>query len=79
MGASTLSALSGVGRGIKWLSNLNMGLSFFIILFLLIFGATAFALKTFFVGIWDYLLALPRMSTEIWKADGGDTNKALAD
>lgn len=79
MGASTLSALSGVGRGIKWLSNLNMGLSFFIILFLLIFGATAFAFKTFFVGIWDYLLALPRMSTEIWKADGGDTNKALAD
>ena len=79
MGASTLSALSGVGRGIKWLSNLNMGLSFFIILFLLIFGATAFAFKTFFVGIWDYLLALPRMSTEIWKTDGGETNKALAD
>ena len=26
MGASTLSALSGVGKGIKWLSNINMGL-----------------------------------------------------
>lgn len=28
MGASTMSALSGVGKGIKWLSNINMGLSF---------------------------------------------------
>ena len=28
MVASTLSALSGVGNGIKWLSNVNMGLSF---------------------------------------------------
>jgi choline-glycine betaine transporter len=33
VGASTLSALSGVGRGIKWLSNLNMGLSFFLLAF----------------------------------------------
>jgi len=28
MGASTLSALSGVGKGIKWLSNINMGSAF---------------------------------------------------
>ena len=27
MGASTLSVLSGVGKGIKWLSNINMVLS----------------------------------------------------
>ncbi len=33
MGASTLSALSGVGKGIKWLSNINMGLSFFLLAF----------------------------------------------
>ena len=30
MGASTLSAMSGVGRGIKWLSNINMSLSLFL-------------------------------------------------
>jgi len=76
--ASTLSALSGVGRGIKWLSNLNMGLSFFVILFLIIFGATAFAVKTFFTGIWDYLLAFPQMSTEIWKDVGTEQSQALA-
>ena len=36
MGASTLSALSGVGKGIKWLSNINMGLSFFLLAFFLV-------------------------------------------
>jgi choline-glycine betaine transporter len=33
MVASTLPALSGVGKGIKWLSNINMGLSFFMLAF----------------------------------------------
>jgi choline/glycine/proline betaine transport protein len=42
MGASTLSALSGVGKGIKWLSNINMGLSFFVLAFFLMFGSTFF-------------------------------------
>ncbi|WP_120635963.1 BCCT family transporter [Ruegeria sp. EL01] len=70
MFASTLSALSGVGKGIKWLSNLNMGLSFFILAFFLIFGSTLFALEALFVGIWDYILALPSMVVTVWTADG---------
>ena len=59
MGASTLSALSGVGKGIKWLSNINMGLSFFLLAFFLIFGSTFFGLSALFVGIWDYLISIP--------------------
>lgn len=59
MGASTLSALSGVGKGIKWLSNINMGLSFFLLAFFLIFGSTFFGLQTLFVGIFDYLISIP--------------------
>ena len=47
MGASTLSAL---GRGIKWLSNINMGLSLFLLAFFILFGATIFVMKAFFVG-----------------------------
>jgi choline/carnitine/betaine transport len=78
MGASTLSALSGVGKGIKWLSNINMGLSFFLLAFFLIFGATFFSLKTMFVGIWDYLLALPGISFTVWSDDGTETGAALA-
>ena len=59
MGASTLSALSGVGKGIKWLSNINMGLSFFILIFFLVFGSTFFGLSALFVGIFDYLISIP--------------------
>jgi choline/carnitine/betaine transport len=78
MGLSTLSALSGVGKGIKWLSNLNMGLTFFFLAFLLVFGSTAFALKALFVGLWDYLLALPGMMFTVWQPDGTETGDALA-
>ncbi|MEZ5756312.1 MAG: BCCT family transporter [Paracoccaceae bacterium] len=78
MGLSTLSALSGVGKGIKWLSNLNMGLTFFFLTFLLVFGSTLFALKALFFGIADYLLALPSMIFTVWPADGTETGDALA-
>lgn len=78
VGASTLSALSGVGRGIKWLSNLNMGLSFFLLTFFLIFGSTMFALEVFFGGIVDYLSALPGISFTVWSNDGTEQGAALA-
>lgn len=67
---STLSALSGVGKGIKWLSNINMGLSFFILAFFLVFGSTLFAFKALFLGMWDYIIALPMMSLSVFKGDG---------
>ncbi|MGI3185066.1 BCCT family transporter [Nioella aestuarii] len=70
MGASTLSALSGVGKGIKWLSNINMGLSFFLLAFFLIFGSTFFGLQALFVGIFDYLVNLPSMLFTVWRSDG---------
>ncbi|MEQ6203325.1 BCCT family transporter [Sulfitobacter sp. HNIBRBA2951] len=70
MGASTLSALSGVGKGIKWLSNINMGLSFFILAFFLIFGSTFFGLQALVVGIWDYLISIPGNILTVWSSDG---------
>lgn len=70
MFCSTLSALSGVGKGIKWLSNINMGLSFFLLAFFLLFGSTMFAFKALFLGMWDYIIALPSMSLTIWNSDG---------
>jgi len=78
MVASIFSASSGVKKGIKWLSNINMGLSFFLLLFFVIFGATLFAFKTFFLAIWDYLLAYPKMSLSVWSSSGDETEKALA-
>ena len=77
--ASCISALSGLKRGIKWLSNINMSLSIFLIMFFILFGATLFALQTFFFTIWDYLVALPMMSITVWKNSGSETSIALQD
>ncbi len=78
MGASTLSALSGVGKGIKWLSNINMGLSFFILAFFLLFGSTLFGLQALIVGFWDYLLSIPRTLFTVWSKDNTPVGDALA-
>lgn len=73
---STLSALSGVGKGIKWLSNTNMVLSMFVLIFLIVFGSTAFAAKAMFVGLWDYIVNFPEMMITKWTADGNPESEA---
>lgn len=70
MAASTLSALSGVGKGIKWLSNINMVLSIALLSFFLLFGSTFFGLQALVVGLFDYLIALPDMMFRVWTGDG---------
>lgn len=77
MVASCLSAMSGLKRGIKWLSNINMGLSLFLVMFFVIFGATFFALQSFFYAIWDYVIALPSMSTTIWQSQSTEISQSL--
>lgn len=77
MGASTLSALSGVGKGIKWLSNINMVLSIVLLGFFIIFGSTFFGATAFFVGIFDYLVALPWLSFNVFVSDGVDGSEAF--
>jgi choline/carnitine/betaine transport len=77
MGASTLSALSGVGKGIKWLSNINMVLSIILLGFFIIFGATFFGGNAMLFGIWDYLIALPEMSFNVWQTDGVEGSEAF--
>ncbi len=73
MGASTMSALSGVGKGIKWLSNLNMVLSFFLLGFLMIFGSTLFSLNALIMGTWEYLISLPGMVFTVYSGNGSDS------
>jgi choline/carnitine/betaine transport len=77
MGASTLSALSGVGKGIKWLSNINMVLSIVLLGFFIIFGATFFGATAFFVGIYDYLIQLPWLSFNVYSSDGVEGSEAF--
>jgi choline/carnitine/betaine transport len=77
MGASTLSALSGVGKGIKWLSNINMVLSIVLLGFFILFGATWFGAQAMFIGLWDYLIALPELSLNVWKSDGVEGSESF--
>ena len=70
VGASTLSALSGVGKGIKWLSNLNLGLSFLLLLLFAIMGAGLFALKLLGQGIADYIGHFIPLSLTLFSDEG---------
>lgn len=78
VGASTLSALSGVGKGIKWLSNLNMGLSFLLLAIFLIFGSGLLGIELLFTGMYDYIRTLPQLVLTLWSADGTAAGDALA-
>lgn len=55
MGLSILSAVSGVGRGVKYLSNLNLVLSLILLLTFVIFGSFAFAMSTYGSAFVDYI------------------------
>ncbi|MEM7547920.1 MAG: BCCT family transporter [Pseudomonadota bacterium] len=73
---STLSALSGVGKGIKWLSNTNMALSMFVLIFLMVFGSTFFSITALANGLWDYIINFPEMMVTKWTADGDPSSEA---
>ncbi|WP_026702998.1 BCCT family transporter [Salibacterium aidingense] len=50
-----VSTLSGLDRGIKYLSNVNLGLALILMITVLIIGPTGFILETITMGIGDYL------------------------
>jgi choline-glycine betaine transporter len=56
MAMSILSAVSGVGKGVKYLSNLNLVLSFILLLTFIIFGSFMFAMTTYATAFVDYIL-----------------------
>src|SRR5690625_633079 len=58
----TGSALSGIGRGIKWLSNANVVVAILLMLFLLFTGPTTFLLNLFTSTFGNYIEYLPQMS-----------------
>lgn len=77
VGASTISALSGVGRGIKWLSNLNMGLSFLLLALFVIVGSDLYGLELMWTGLTDYLVALPAKTLTLFASDGSQVSEEL--
>ncbi|HLR69922.1 MAG TPA: BCCT family transporter, partial [Pseudogracilibacillus sp.] len=57
-----LSAISGIGRGIKWLSNSNIFIAILLMLFVLFTGQTTFLLDLFSTTLGNYVEYLPKMS-----------------
>ena len=59
---ATISAVSGVDKGIRRISELNVLLSLALMLFVLFSGQTAFLLNSLVMNVGDYLSHLPGMS-----------------
>ncbi len=79
VGASTISALSGVGRGIKWLSNINMALSFGLLALFAVVGSGLYGLQLLGTATWDYIVNLPAQSLTLFQDDGSEYGKDLVD
>ncbi|WP_224824580.1 BCCT family transporter [Cognatishimia sp. MH4019] len=62
MGLSIISAVSGVGRGVKYLSNLNLVLSLILLFTFVIFGSFLFAMSTYVSAFVDYILHFLQLS-----------------
>jgi len=56
MTMSTLSAVSGVGLGVKYLSNLNLILSMVLLAVFIAFGSFTFAMTTYLRALIDYIV-----------------------
>jgi choline/carnitine/betaine transport len=60
--AFVLSAVSGVSRGIQWLSNTNMVLAVILAVFVFVVGPTVFILNVLPMSLGSYIADLPMMS-----------------
>ncbi len=60
-GLATFSVVSGVSKGLKWLSNINMVLAAGLAMFVLILGPTLFLLQSWVQNLGGYIQALPEL------------------
>lgn len=67
---ATISVVTGVGKGIKWLSNINMGLAGGLLVFILVAGPTLFLLNGFVEDIGAYLQNLLALSFDTGASQG---------
>ncbi|WP_228001088.1 BCCT family transporter [Nocardia australiensis] len=73
--AFIVSAISGIDRGIQWLSNINMVLALIIAVFVFVAGPTLFMLNFLPTSLGDYISKLPAMASRT-NVSGGDDMKA---
>ncbi|MGC1207233.1 MAG: BCCT family transporter, partial [Ornithinimicrobium sp.] len=72
---ATASVASGLGSGIKWLSNINLGLAAFLLVFIVIVGPTLFLFRESVAATGYYLQNFLRMSfdTMPYQGDAGES------
>lgn len=78
MALSIISAVSGVGRGVKYLSNLNLVLSIILLLTFIIFGSFAFAMTSYATALIDYIINFASLSFEAYSPLAQDAFMANA-
>lgn len=66
-----LSSATGLDKGIRYLSNLNLGLAIGLLLFVFITGPTVFILETFTVAVGDYISHFIEYSLRLQPYIGG--------
>ncbi|EHK88979.1 choline/carnitine/betaine transport [Saccharomonospora azurea SZMC 14600] len=76
--AFVASAVSGVARGIQWLSNINMVLAAVLAVFVLVVGPTVLILNFVPGAIGDYFRELPAMSGRTGATGGDEMREWLA-
>ncbi|WP_249871227.1 BCCT family transporter [Oceanobacillus saliphilus] len=65
------SSSTGLNKGIKWLSNLNLGLTLLLLVFVFIAGPTVFILETFVLATGDYITNFIQYSLRLTPYEGG--------
>ena len=66
MGLSIISAVSGVEKGIRYLSNLNLVLSFILLSIFIIFGSFIFAMTSYATAFVDYIVTFIPVTFEVF-------------
>ncbi|WP_010647405.1 BCCT family transporter [Oceanobacillus massiliensis] len=69
--AYLLSSSTGLNKGIKWLSNINLGLCLLLLVFVFFAGPTVFILETLVLATGDYLMNFIQYSLRLTPYSGG--------
>ncbi|MFD1609351.1 BCCT family transporter [Oceanobacillus luteolus] len=69
--AYTASATTGLNKGIRYLSNLNLALCFLLLIFVFLMGPTVFILNAFTLGLGDYITNFIQYSLRLEPYVGG--------
>ena len=73
MAIATFSVVSGVHKGLKWLSNFNMLMAAVLALFVLLAGPTLFLFQSLVANTGEYAMAFPQFMFETGADFAGDT------